>query len=217
MKINLQNAASPLIEQLNFFHDWVMRFVAAIALAVLWFLYLLITSSLTFRWFTDSQNVEFIWTALPCVVLIGIAFPSLRLLYMIDEVGEPGVTLKAVGHQWYWSYEYSDFNDSEFDAYMTKSPYRLLDCDHRILIPTETSIRVLITAADVLHSWTIPAMGVKADAVPGRLNQVRFFCDRAGVYFGQCREICGSNHRFMPIAVETLPSAKFAEVFKEIV
>ena len=194
-----------------------MRFVAAIALAVLWFLYLLITSSLTFRWFTDSQNVEFIWTALPCVVLIGIAFPSLRLLYMIDEVGEPGVTLKAVGHQWYWSYEYSDFNDSEFDAYITKSPYRLLDCDHRILIPTETSIRVLITAADVLHSWTIPVMGVKADAVPGRLNQVRFFCDRAGVYFGQCREICGSNHRFMPIAVETLPSAKFAEVFKEIV
>ena len=194
-----------------------MRFVAAIALAVLWFLYLLITSSLTFRWFTDSQNVEFIWTALPCVVLIGIAFPSLRLLYMIDEVGEPGVTLKAVGHQWYWSYEYSDFNDSEFDAYMTKSPYRLLDCDHRILIPTETSIRVLITAADVLHSWTIPVMGVKADAVPGRLNQLRFFCDRAGVYFGQCREICGSNHRFMPIAVETLPSAKFAEVFKEIV
>ena len=100
---------------------------------------------------------------------------------------------------------------------MTKSPYRLLDCDHRILIPTETSIRVLITAADVLHSWTIPVMGVKADAVPGRLNQLRFFCDRAGVYFGQCREICGSNHRFMPIAVETLPSAKFAEVFKEIV
>ena len=194
-----------------------MRFVAAIALAVLWFLYLLITSSLTFRWFTDSQNVEFIWTALPCVVLIGIAFPSLRLLYMIDEVGEPGVTLKAVGHQWYWSYEYSDFNDSEFDAYITKSLYRLLDCDHRILIPTETSIRVLITAADVLHSWTIPVMGVKADAVPGRLNQVRFFCDRAGVYFGQGREICGSNHRFMPIAVETLPSAKFAEVFKEIV
>ena len=217
MKINLQNAASPLIEQLNFFHDWVIRFVVAIAMAVLWFLYLLVSSRFSFRWFTDSQNVEMVWTILPCLVLVGIAFPSLRLLYMIDEVGQPGVTLKAVGHQWYWSYEYSDFNDTEFDAYMTKSPYRLLDCDHRILIPTETPIRVLITAADVLHSWTIPVIGVKADAVPGRLNQVRFLCDRVGVYFGQCREICGSNHRFMPIAVETLPPKRFTRIFKEIV
>jgi len=217
MKINLQNAASPLIEQLNFFHDWVMRFVVAIAMAVLWFLYLLVSSRFSFRWFTDSQNVEMVWTILPCLVLVGIAFPSLRLLYIIDEVGQPGVTLKAVGHQWYWSYEYSDFNDTEFDAYMTKSPYRLLDCDHRILIPTETPVRVLITAADVLHSWTIPVIGVKADAVPGRLNQVRFLCDRAGVYFGQCREICGSNHRFMPIAVETLPPKRFTKIFKEIV
>jgi len=217
MKVNLQNAASPLIEQLNFFHDWVITFVVAIALGVLWSLYLLTSASFSYRWLNDSQRVEFVWTALPCLVLVGIAFPSLRLLYMIDEVGEPGVTLKAVGHQWYWSYEYSDFSDSEFDAYITESPYRLLDCDHRILLPTETPVRVLITAADVLHSWTVPVIGVKADAVPGRLNQVRIFCDRAGVFFGQCREICGSNHRFIPIAVETVPSRKFAEIFQEIV
>ena len=217
MKVNLQNAASPLIEQLNFFHDWVIRFVVAIALAVLWFLYLLITSQHSFRLFTDSQDVEFIWTSVPCLVLVGIAFPSLRLLYIIDEVGAPGLTMKAVGHQWYWSYEYSDFNDSEFDAYITASPYRLLDCDHRIMIPSQTSIRVLVTATDVLHSWTIPVMGIKADAVPGRLNQVNFFSDRTGVYFGQCSEICGSNHRFMPIAVECVPTWKFAEVFIAIV
>ena len=217
MNINLQNAASPLIEQLNFFHDWVIIFVSRIAMAVLWFLAYLPTPKPTHRWWTESQNIEFIWTALPCLVLVAIAIPSLRLLYIIDEVGAPGLRIKVVGHQWYWSYEYSDFKDLEFDAYITTSPYRLLDCDHRIVLPAQIPVRILVTAADVLHSWTIPTIGIKADAVPGRLNQLIFFADRSGLFFGQCREICGSNHRFMPISVERVPRNKLINVFSNTV
>ena len=194
-----------------------MVFVAGIAVAVLWYLALIPVNKPTYRILIESQGVEFGWTALPCVVLIAIALPSLRLLYIIDEAGEPGLTIKTVGHQWYWSYEYRDLRDLEFDAYMTTSPYRLLDCDHRILLPAQTSLRVLVTAADVLHSWTIPVIGIKADAVPGRLNQLTFFSDRSGLFFGQCSEICGSNHRFIPIRVECIPADKFRGVISSVV
>lgn len=217
MKLNLQNASSPLIEQLNFFHDWVIIFVATIAVAILWFLVIIICEKPTFRFLTESQSVEFFWTLAPCGVLVAIALPSLKLLYIIDEVGAPTITLKAVGHQWYWSYEYSDFQNIEFDRYMTRSPYRLLDCDHRIILPIHTPVRILVTAADVLHSWTIPTMGIKADAVPGRLNQLNLFSDRRGLFFGQCREICGSNHRFIPITLETMGARKFIKVFSNLV
>lgn len=138
------------------------------------------------------------------MVLVAIAIPSLRLLYIIDDIGTPSMTVKSVGHQWYWSYEYSDFLSSEVDSYMTTSPLRLLDCDNRLLLAVQTPIRVLVTSGDVLHSWTVPVLGIKADAVPGRLNQLSLFRDRAGVFFGQCREICGRNHSFIPIVVEVL-------------
>ena len=217
MKLNLQNAASPLIEQLNFFHDWSIIFVAGIAFSVLWYLVILTWTPFTHRGLVDAQNVEFLWTSFPCIILIAVALPSLKLLYIIDEVGIPGLTLKAVGHQWYWSYEYSDFNNLEFDSYMTASAYRLLDADHRIVIPSQVPIRVLVTAADVLHSWTIPVIGIKADAVPGRLNQLNFLADRSGLFFGQCREICGSNHSFMPIAVERMQPELFGKLFRSLV
>lgn len=202
------------MEQLNFFHDWVIVFVVRIAAGVLWYLALIPTDKPSHRRLLEAQSVEFGWTALPCLVLVAIALPSLRLLYILDEAGSPRLTLKTVGHQWYWSYEYRDLRDVEFDAYMTASPYRLLDCDHRILFPTHTPLRVLVTAADVLHSWTIPVIGIKADAVPGRLNQLTFYADRRGVFFGQCSEICGSNHRFMPIRAECVPRATFRAVLK---
>lgn len=146
-----------------------------------------------------------------------MALPSLRLLYLLDEVNDPGLSIKAVGHQWYWSYEYSDFLDLEFDAYMVstrdldRGDYRLLEVDHRTVVPVGVDVRVLVTAADVLHSWTVPCLGVKADAVPGRLNQVRFFVSRAGVYYGQCSEICGANHSFMPIVIEAVDVRDFVE------
>ena len=209
MSLNFQNGASPLIEQLVFFHDWVIVFVTSIAVGVVWYLLLIVSNKPSHRILLESQGVEFAWTALPCLVLVAIALPSLRLLYIIDDVGSPSITIKRVGHQWYWSYEYSDIFEREIDAYMSISPYRLQDCDHRLLLPAHTPVRVLITAADVLHSWTVPVIGIKADAVPGRLNQLSFYSDRVGVFFGQCREICGRNHRFMPIVSEVVSSNKF--------
>lgn len=212
MSLNLQDGASPLIEQLIFFHDWVMVFVSSIAFGVVWYLTTLLSSKPLHRNLVDSQRVEFMWTALPCVVLVAIALPSLRLLYLIDDVGTPSLTVKTVGHQWYWSYECTDLTPFEFDAYITRSPYRLQDCDHRLIVPAHTPTRILVTAADVLHSWTIPVIGIKADAVPGRLNQLIFYRDRVGVYFGQCSEICGSNHRFMPIVSEVVSKDSFLKI-----
>ena len=209
MSLNFQDSSSPLIEQLIFFHDWVIVFVRSIAVGVVWYLLLFLNAKPSHRSLVESQGVEFAWTTLPCLVLVAIALPSLRLLYIIDDVGSPNLTVKTVGHQWYWSYEYSDIFDSEIDAYIKPSPYRLQDCDHRLLLPARSPIRVLVTAADVLHSWAVPMIGIKADAVPGRLNQLSFYRDRVGVFFGQCREICGSNHRFIPIVTEVVPTECF--------
>ena len=213
-KISFQDSASPLIEQLIFFHDWSMVFVTRIAVAAIWLILALFSRKPSYRLFIDSQDVEYSWTILPCLILIFIGFPSLRLLYIVDEVGQPLFTLKAIGHQWYWSYEYADFPFCRVggDSYITKSPYRLLDTDHRIVMPTLVPIRILVTSADVLHSWTIPVIGIKADAIPGRLNQLNILVDRTGLYFGQCSEICGSNHRFMPIAMEAIPTNSFIKV-----
>ena len=165
-------------------------------------------NDITNRFLLEGQTIEIIWTVLPAVVLIFIALPSLQLLYILDEINKPRVTIKTVGHQWYWRYEYSDFIDIEFDAYMipttdlNKDRFRLLEVDNRTIVPINTQIRILINAADVIHSWTIPALGVKADAVPGRLNQTRFLTNRPGLFYGQCSEICGANHRFIPIVLE---------------
>jgi cytochrome c oxidase subunit 2 len=152
--------------------------------------------------------------------LIAIAFPSFRLLYLLDEVISPTLTIKIVGHQWYWSYEYSDFitdNDHsiDFDSYMIPDSdlelgqFRLLDVDNRLIIPVDCHIRFIVTGADVIHSYAVPSLGLKLDAVPGRLNQVSFLAERPGTFFGQCSEICGVWHGFMPIVVEAVPSADF--------
>lgn len=163
----------------------------------------------------ESQELELFWTIVPRFILIFIGLPSIRLLYLLDEVYKPSITLKTIGHQWYWSYEYSDFNNIEFDAYIIPSSeiniesFRLLDVDNRTVVPFNSQVRILITAADVLHSWTVPRIGVKADATPGRLNQVNFYVNRPGLYFGQCREICGANHRFIPIVLERISPKSF--------
>lgn len=160
----------------------------------------------------ESQSLELFWTVVPAIILLFIGFPSIRLLYLLDEVYNPSVTIKTVGHQWYWSYEYSDFINIEFDSYIIpvneaeEKNFRLIDVDNRTVVPINTQVRNLITAADVLHSWAVPRLGVKADAVPGRLNQIRFYTNYPGLFFGQCSEICGANHSFMPITIEaTLP------------
>nr|AMN09016.1 cytochrome c oxidase subunit II [Cylindrotoma sp. ZK-2016] len=213
--LSLQDSASPIMEQLTFFHDHTMMILTMITVFVSYIMTSLLFNKLTNRYLMSGQMIEIIWTIMPAVVLVFIALPSLRLLYLMDEINNPSITLKTLGHQWYWSYEYSDFLDLEFDSYMiptnelSMNEFRLLDVDNRIILPMNTQIRILVTAADVLHSWTIPVLGVKIDATPGRLNQTNFFINRPGLFYGQCSEICGANHSFMPIVLESIPTNMF--------
>nr|QNE85826.1 cytochrome c oxidase subunit II [Dolichopus nubilus] len=209
--LGLQDSASPLMEQLIFFHDHALLILIMITVLVGYLMGMLFFNKYTNRFLLHGQTIEVIWTILPAIVLLFIAFPSLRLLYLLDEINEPIITLKSIGHQWYWSYEYSDFMDVEFDSYMVPTNelpidgFRLLDVDNRVVLPMNSQIRILVTAADVIHSWTVPALGVKVDGTPGRLNQTNFFINRPGLFFGQCSEICGANHSFMPIVIESVP------------
>ncbi|YP_002364578.1 cytochrome c oxidase subunit II (mitochondrion) [Epinephelus lanceolatus] len=214
-QLGLQDAASPVMEELLHFHDHALMIVFLISTLVLYIIVAMISTKLTNKYVLDSQEIEIIWTILPAVVLILIALPSLRILYLMDEINDPHITIKAMGHQWYWSYEYTDYEDLGFDSYMiptqdlTPGQFRLLEADHRMVIPLNSPIRVLVSAEDVLHSWAVPALGVKMDAVPGRLNQTAFITSRPGVFYGQCSEICGANHSFMPIVVEVVPLEHF--------
>nr|YP_009502400.1 cytochrome c oxidase subunit II [Anthracoceros coronatus]AWV63563.1 cytochrome c oxidase subunit II [Anthracoceros coronatus] len=213
-QLGFQDASSPIMEELVEFHDHALMVALAICSLVLYLLALMLTEKLSSST-VDAQEIELIWTILPAIVLILLALPSLQILYMMDEIDEPDLTLKAIGHQWYWSYEYTDFKDLTFDAYMTPTTelplghFRLLETDHRIVIPMESLIRIIVTADDVLHSWAIPTLGVKTDAIPGRLNQTSFITTRPGIFYGQCSEICGANHSFMPIVVESTPLTHF--------
>nr|YP_010946299.1 cytochrome c oxidase subunit II [Allacta bimaculata]WGO57017.1 cytochrome c oxidase subunit II [Allacta bimaculata] len=215
MDINLQNSASPIMEQLIYFHDHTMMIITMILTIVSYMMIILIKNKLINRFMLEGQLIEVAWTITPAIILIFIALPSLRLLYLMDEINNPIMTLKTIGHQWYWSYEYSDFMKMEFDSYMIPqdemniNTFRLMDVDNRATIPMNTFIRIIITAADVLHSWTMPSLGIKADATPGRLNQTSFLINRPGVFYGQCSEICGANHSFMPIVIESIPINMF--------
>nr|CAM33313.1 cytochrome oxidase subunit II [Meligethes thalassophilus]CAM33314.1 cytochrome oxidase subunit II [Meligethes thalassophilus] len=208
--MSLQDSASPLMEQLSFFHDHALLVLIIITILVGQLMSSLFFNKFTHRFLLEGQLIEIIWTILPAVVLLFIALPSLRLIYILDEVNNPLVSIKSIGHQWYWSYEYSDFSNIEFDSYMIPMNemksfnFRLLDVDNRIVIPFNSQIRMLVTSADVIHSWTIPSIGVKIDATPGRLNQISFSTNRSGLFFGQCSEICGANHSFMPIVLESI-------------
>nr|AAF81715.1 cytochrome oxydase subunit 2 [Neopsylla bidentatiformis] len=209
--LNLQNSSSPLMEQLMLFHNHSMLIIILITILVGYLMASLFFNKLSNRMLLESQNIEIIWTILPAITLIFIALPSLRLLYLLDDLNNPLMTLKSIGHQWYWSYEYSDFNSIEFDSYMIPTKeinlnnFRLLDVDNRVTLPMNSQIRILITASDVLHSWAVPSLGIKVDATPGRLNQTNFLINRPGLFFGQCSEICGANHSFMPIVIESIP------------
>nr|AWB99462.1 cytochrome c oxidase subunit 2 [Anopheles medialis] len=209
--LGLQDSSSPLMEQLNFFHDHTLLILTMITILVGYIMGMLLFNKFTNRYLLHGQTIEIIWTVLPAIILMFIAFPSLRLLYLMDEINTPSITLKSVGHQWYWSYEYSDFLNLEFDSYMIPTnelemnSFRLLDVDNRVVLPMNNQIRILVTATDVLHSWTVPSLGVKVDATPGRLNQINFLINRPGLFFGQCSEICGANHSFMPIVIESIP------------
>nr|ADM26289.1 cytochrome c oxidase subunit II [Shinisaurus crocodilurus] len=214
-QLGFQDAASPIMEELLHFHDHALMVVFLISAMVLYIITLMMTTKLSHTNTMDAQAIEMIWTVLPAIILILIALPSLRILYLMDEINSPHLTIKTLGHQWYWNYEYTDYKDMAFDSYMTpmenleKGSFRLLDVDHRMVVPMDSPIRVLVSAEDVLHSWAVPALGIKTDAIPGRLNQTTFITTRPGVFYGQCSEICGSNHSFMPIVIESAPLNHF--------
>nr|YP_009515480.1 cytochrome c oxidase subunit II [Trinorchestia longiramus]AYB71591.1 cytochrome oxidase subunit 2 [Trinorchestia longiramus] len=212
--LSFQDSASPSMEELIMFHDYTMTLITLITTLVATSMSFICFYKLTNRYLLQNQTIEIIWTTCPVFILLLIALPSLKTLYLLDDPFAPNLTIKATGHQWYWSYEYSDFPEIEFDSYMlpdtsnTNMP-RLLETDNSLVLPTHTQIRVLTTGADVIHAWTVPSLGVKADAVPGRLNQMMFSINRVGMFYGQCSEICGSNHSFMPIKIEAVPMKYF--------
>jgi len=182
------------------------------------------SSMFDIRNLTHSSGLEIIWTLTPSLILMLIAVPSFALLYAMDEVLNPMVTFKAIGHQWYWSYEFSDYVESIgdvnfdsnmlYDAELAKGEFRLLTVDNPIVLPVDTHIRVIITSMDVLHSWAVPSLGVKVDGCPGRLNQAFIFLKREGVFYGQCSELCGVNHAFMPIVVKGVSMQDYLEWIK---
>nr|YP_010010495.1 cytochrome c oxidase subunit II [Sycanus croceovittatus]QOH97843.1 cytochrome c oxidase subunit II [Sycanus croceovittatus] len=215
--IDLQDANSPMMEQLSFFHDHALMILTMISILVGYMLMNMITTKLTDRFLLEEHTIETVWTILPAITLIFIALPSIRILYMMDESINSMLTIKTIGHQWYWSYEYSDFQNVEFDSYMIPTKelpeegFRLLDVDNRVVLPMDVQTRIIVTSADVIHSWTIPSIGVKVDGTPGRLNQANFLINRPGLMFGQCSEICGANHSFMPIVLESVEVNQFAK------
>jgi cytochrome c oxidase subunit 2 len=217
-QLGLQDPATPSMEGLIHFHNYIMIFLITIGVFTVWMLYQVISNfNATIHpvsvKFTHSTVLEIVWTIIPALILMVIAVPSFGLLYSLDELIDPTLTLKIVGHQWYWSYEYSDYVSLEggeslnFDSYLVSTDdlsigaFRLLEVDNRVLLPINTHIRLLITAADVLHCWAVPSFGIKLDACPGRLSQASLFIKREGYFYGQCSEICGVNHGFMPIVV----------------
>jgi cytochrome c oxidase subunit 2 len=219
--IGFQDAATPMMQGIIDLHHDIFFFLILILVFVSWILVRALWHFHTQKnpipkRIVHGTTIEILWTIFPSIILMFIAIPSFALLYSMDEVVDPAIiTIKAIGHQWYWTYEYSDYNSSDeqsvtFDSYMIPEDdlelgqLRLLEVDNRVVVPAKTHIRIIITSADVLHSWAVPSSGVKCDAVPGRLNQTSILVQREGVYYGQCSEICGTNHAFMPIVVEAV-------------
>ena len=221
-QMNFQAAATPVMERVQDFNT----LISIIIIAINWFVIGLLIYVL---WrFNAKRNpvpsktthntlVEIVWTMVPIIIVVLIVVRSFSLLYYQDRAVNAEMTIKAIGHQWYWTYEYPDHGDLTFDALMIADEeikgdqVRLLETDNRIVVPVDTAIRVLVTADDVIHAWTVPPFGIKIDAVPGRLNETWFQAVREGVFYGQCSELCGVRHGFMPITVEVVSKAAFAD------
>nr|QYF07862.1 cytochrome c oxidase subunit II [Stigmatomma silvestrii] len=207
--LSFQDSNSPIFDMMIFFHDFTMMNLIFITMIIMYIMSSLIFNKYINRFLLQGHFIELLWTISPMFILIFIALPSLNILYMTDEMFNNNITIKTIGHQWYWSYEYTDFSIKEFDSFMIPSnslninEFRLLDVDNRCVMPFNYPIRILTTSMDVIHSWTIPSLGIKMDSTPGRLNQSMMFMYRPGIYFGQCSEICGINHSFMPIVIES--------------
>lgn len=228
----LQEGASPVQEGIiELFHS-VGFYLVVIMFGVFWTIASTVyhnhkTNNPITHHFSHGTAIELVWTISPALLLIVIAFPSFKLLYLTDEVFTPSMTIKAVGHQWYWSYEYSDFLNEdgesiEFDSYMIPESdlqdgqLRLLDVDNNVVVPVDTNVRFIVTSQDVIHSFAVPSLGIKVDGTPGRLVQTSIIPEREGLFYGQCSELCGILHGFMPICIEVVSPDKYLEWMESV-
>jgi len=222
-QMGFQDAHSPTMEKIVSFNDVLLWLCIVFSVFIMGLM-----AYILFRFsrkrnpvpqkFSHNSLIEVLWTVIPVIVLVIIAIPSFRLLYYMDRTTEAEMTIKAIGHQWYWSYEYPELGeDFTFDAFMLaedeleEGQLRMLETDESVVVPVDTNIRLLVTADDVLHAWTIPSFGIKIDAVPGRINEGWFRVDAEGIYYGQCSELCGREHAFMPIRVKAVSKEAYAE------
>ena len=219
-QVLFQPAASPLMEELHHFHNFLLIIISSIVLAVFGLLaYVCIKYNAKANpipaKFSHNIMVEILWTIVPIIILIVIAIPSFRILYIAEKIPPSDMTIKVVGYQWYWHYIYPDHDKIEFDSYIVSDKdlkpgqKRLLDVDNRMVIPENTTVKFLITGGDVIHSFAVPSLGIKVDAVPGKVNETWTKISKKGVYYGQCSELCGVNHGFMPIAIEVVSKEEF--------
>lgn len=230
--VYFQDSASPQMEALVELHDNIMFYLVIILFGVGWILISIVRnfvsqkSPISNKYVNHGTLIELIWTITPAFILILIAFPSFKLLYLMDEVTDASMSVLVEGHQWYWSYQYPDFfNENsefiEYDSYLVPESdledgaLRMLEVDNRVILPELTHVRFIVTAADVIHSFSSPALGIKCDAYPGRLNQVSVLINREGVFYGQCSEICGILHTSMPIVIESVTLEKFLSWLQE--
>ena len=212
-KIFLQNRNSPLIEHLSFFHDHRIILIISITIIVLNLIRKTLKYNYLNRFMLESHETELFWTTLPAFMLIFIAIPSLKTLYIIEENINPLLSIKTIGYQWYWSYEYPNYSNIKFNSiFYLSNKIRLETVSNNLVIPTYTPTRILITSKDVIHSWTIPSLGVKADATPGRINQISILINHPRIIIGQCSEICGAGHRFIPIIRESPNIKNFLKI-----
>ena len=222
-QMGFQDAHSPTMEKIVSFNDilfWICVVMSLFVMGLMAYIFIRFNAKRNPvpQKFTHNSLIEVLWTVIPVIALVAIAIPSFRLLYFMDRTDEAEMTIKAIGHQWYWTYEYPDLGeDISFDAVMLtedeleEGQLRLLETDESVVVPIDTNIRLLVTADDVIHAWTIPSFGIKIDAVPGRINEGWFRVDAVGIYYGQCSELCGRDHGFMPIRVEAVSKEDYAE------
>ena len=222
-QVGFQEAHSPTMERIVSFNSILFWICVAISIFVMGLMAIIFVRfnrkrNPTPQKFSHNSLIEVVWTLVPVIILVAVAIPSFRLLYFMDRTADAEMTIKAIGKQWYWTYEYPDLGEGiSFDAFMvpddelSEGQVRLLATDESVVVPVDTNIRLLVTADDVIHSWAIPSFGVKLDGVPGRINETWFRVDAEGIYYGQCSELCGRDHAFMPIQVKAVSKEAYEE------
>lgn len=232
-KLYFQDSCSPASEGIIELHNNIMFYLIVVMIGVSYMLISVLidfkyskTNNMTYKYLNHGTLLEIVWTVTPGLILILIAFPSFKLLYLMDEIISPSMTVKAIGNQWFWQYEYSDFMDNDnnpiqLDSYtkptedLEDGELRLLDVDQSLIVPYDTNIRLIVTANDVIHSFALPSAGIKLDAYPGRLNQTSLLIERPGIFYGMCSELCGVGHSNMSIVVEAVSIEKFLSFLNE--